>query len=154
MQIWLQVNDAFSKTQRIRKFNLFVIKSVLESICKRFSKSAIRENPNLKYETQMKKKLMAKNDATIFTNTKKKKSSVSNFLLFCLNSGSKTQMHLKRFKFLLISARRNHFSKIIGVIKRASAVIGFFNIFQNTTIAVDDVENRKTCNIEIFGKRD
>ena len=49
----------------------FVIKSNLESCCKRFRKSAIQENLNLKPETQIKKKLIPKNKATIFINTMK-----------------------------------------------------------------------------------
>ena len=37
------------------KINLFVVKSFLESNCKRFRESAIPENFNLKLETQPKK---------------------------------------------------------------------------------------------------
>ena len=41
--------------QKNPKINPFVVKSLLESNCKRFRKSAIRENFNLKPETQLKK---------------------------------------------------------------------------------------------------
>ena len=37
------------------KINPFGVKSFLESNCKRFRQSAIRENFNLKHETQLKK---------------------------------------------------------------------------------------------------
>ena len=37
------------------KINPFVVKSLLESNCKRFRQNAIRENFNLKPETQLKK---------------------------------------------------------------------------------------------------
>ena len=41
--------------QKEPQTNPFVVKSILESKCKRFRKSAIRENLNLKPETQLKK---------------------------------------------------------------------------------------------------
>ena len=41
--------------QKNPKINPFVVKSLLESNCKRFRQSAIRENFNLKLETQLKK---------------------------------------------------------------------------------------------------
>ena len=47
--------------QKNRKIIPFVVKSLLESNCKRFRKSAIRENFNLKPETQLKKKTHSNN---------------------------------------------------------------------------------------------
>ena len=41
--------------QKKPKINPFVVKSILESNCKRFRKSAIRKNFNLKPGTQLKK---------------------------------------------------------------------------------------------------
>ena len=41
--------------QKKPKINPIVVKSLLESNCKRFRKSAIRKNFNLKPETQLKK---------------------------------------------------------------------------------------------------
>ena len=41
--------------QKEPQTNPCVVKSILESKCKRFRKSAIRENLNLKPETQLKK---------------------------------------------------------------------------------------------------
>ena len=53
------------------KINQFVIKSVLESNCKRFRNNAIREYFTLKPETQMQKKLIAITEATLPINTMK-----------------------------------------------------------------------------------
>ena len=60
----------------------FVIKSVLESNCKRFRDTAIREIFNWEPDPQM-KKTHSNNEATLFTNTMNK-SSVSNFPLLCI----------------------------------------------------------------------
>ena len=50
--------------------NPLVVKSLLESNCKRFRKSAKRENFNLKPETQL-KKLIPVTEATVPNNTMK-----------------------------------------------------------------------------------
>ena len=52
------------------KINPFVVKLLLESNCKRFRRSAIRENFNLKRETHL-KKLIPITEATILINTMK-----------------------------------------------------------------------------------
>ena len=51
---------------------------------KRFHKNAIRENFNLKRNTQL-RKLFPTNHAAFFTNTLNRKGSVSHFLHLCLN---------------------------------------------------------------------
>ena len=56
--------------QKDPKMNSFVVKSLLESNCKRFRQSAIRENFNLKAETQL-KKLIPRTEATIPINSLK-----------------------------------------------------------------------------------
>ena len=53
------------------KIKPFVVKSVLDSNCKRFRRSTTRENFNLKADAQ-KIKTHSINDAIIFTNTMKK----------------------------------------------------------------------------------
>ena len=53
MQIWSQRKKPFSNKNP--KMNPFVVKSLLEPNCKRFRRSAIRENFNLKPETQLEK---------------------------------------------------------------------------------------------------
>ena len=63
------------------EINPFVAKSLLESNCKRFRKSAIRGNFNLKPETEM-KKLIGTNDSTFFTNTAEMKGSCIQFSSF------------------------------------------------------------------------
>ena len=59
-------NEAYINKKQ-PKINPFVIKSVLESNYKRFRKIEIRENFNLKPETQM-KKLIQTTEATISIN--------------------------------------------------------------------------------------
>ena len=56
--------------QKKPKINPFVVKSLLESNCKRFRQSAIRENFNIKPEPQL-KKLIPITEATIPINTMK-----------------------------------------------------------------------------------
>ena len=56
---FLQISDTDMKSTKKaifqQKINPFLVKSLFESNCKRFRKSAIRENFNLKPETQLKK---------------------------------------------------------------------------------------------------
>ena len=59
--------------QKNPKINPFLVKSLLESNCKRFRQSAIRENFNLKPKTQLKKKLIPLTEATIPINEVKEK---------------------------------------------------------------------------------
>ena len=49
-----EVNDRSHFQTKNHKIDPFVAKSILESNCKRFRQSAIRENFNLKPETQLK----------------------------------------------------------------------------------------------------
>ena len=50
-----EVNERCHFSTKNPKINPFVVKSLLESNCKRFRESAIKENINLKHETQLKK---------------------------------------------------------------------------------------------------
>ena len=50
-----EVNERSHFPTKNPKINSFVVKLLLESNCKRFRQSAIRENFNLKPETQLKK---------------------------------------------------------------------------------------------------
>ena len=50
-----EVNEGSHFLPKNPKINPFVVKSLLESNCKRFRQSAIRENFNLKPETQLQK---------------------------------------------------------------------------------------------------
>ena len=66
---------------RNSKINPFVVKSLLESNCKRFRNSAIRDNFNLKPETET-KKFITTNDATFLTNTVEMKGNCFQFPSF------------------------------------------------------------------------
>ena len=85
MQISVHTDMKSTKKSQIAtkdsKVNPFVVKSLLESNCKRFRKSAIRGNFNVKPETEM-KKLIPTNDATFFTNTVEMKGNCIQFLSF------------------------------------------------------------------------
>ena len=71
---------------KITKMNALVVKSLLESNCDRFRKSAIRENFNLKPETQLKKKLIPITDATTPISIQgSKREAITSFLHLCLN---------------------------------------------------------------------
>ena len=52
-----EVNERSLFLTEFPKINPFVAKSLLESNCKRFGQSAIRENFNLKHEPQLQTKL-------------------------------------------------------------------------------------------------
>ena len=60
-----EVNERSHFPTENPKINPFVVKSLLESNCKRFRQSAIRENFNLKTETQLKKTLS--NNGGVYT---------------------------------------------------------------------------------------
>ena len=71
MQIWKRRNEAYSNKKN-SKSSPFVVKSVLESNCKRFRDTAKRENFNPKNWARDEKKLLLIGDAIIFTNITKK----------------------------------------------------------------------------------
>ena len=90
------------------KINLFVIKSVLESICKRFRKSEKRENFNQKPEAQQKKthSIISANYTHQYKETKEKLKPVS-FIYVGTNFEHQVKdiyMHLKNFNLYLIFA--------------------------------------------------
>ena len=91
-----------------------VVKSLLESNCKRFRQSAIREHVNLKPEAQMKKNSFQEPRRLY------KAELVSHFvpLFLCehtLSTIFKTRMQLKKFKFSLVSAiRKKNFPATAG----------------------------------------
>ena len=69
MQIRNRRYEAYSNKKNSEK-NAVVVKSVLDSDCKRFRDTAMRKNVNLKPETQM-EKLIPTTEATILINTRK-----------------------------------------------------------------------------------
>ena len=70
-----------------------------------------------------------------------------------LSTRSKTCMHLKKFKvFSSLRRPETHFRQAQGH-QRAGALTGSVNIFQSSTITVNEVEYQKTVNTKL-GKRD
>ena len=135
--------------QKNTKFSAFVFKSVLEQLFKLFSKSAIRRNYNLKLDPHI-IILLPVNNATTFTNTMKKKRSVSKFLHLCLNN------IWAPFRRLVCITRISCFSSLpwpetlfrqVQDRQRAAALkTPRFFIRKNT--AVNGVEHQRTINIE------
>ena len=98
---------------RNSKINPFVVKSLLESNCKRFRKSAIQDNLNLKPEGEM-KKFITTNDATFFTNTAKMKGTCIQIPSFMseqlLSTTFQRCMHLEKVKvFSSLRRPETHF---------------------------------------------
>ena len=141
-----EVNERSPFPTKNPKINPFAVKSLLESNCKRFRQSAIRENFNLKLETQL-KKLIPITEATIPINTMKWKRSWNQFPSFmsepCLSTRSMTCMHLKKLKvFSSLRRPETHFKHAQGH-QRAGALTGSINICQSTIITVYEVEHQK-----------
>ena len=96
------------------KINQFVVKSLLESNCKRFRKSAIREKFNQILKRSW-KKLIPITDATKAINTKSKRESVTSFLHLCLNHiWAPGQWHVcipKSLRLFIAFASEKHISR-------------------------------------------
>ena len=90
--------------QKTSKINPFMVNSVLEHRCKRFTKSAKRENFNQKRDPHMKMTQSNKpcNHANTFTNKKKEKKKCIEFHSFLseqhLSTRFKTCMHTQKIK--------------------------------------------------------
>ena len=127
-------------------------KSLLESNCKRLRQSAIRENFNLKPETQP-KKIIPLTEATIPINTMKQKRSCNEFPSFMsapyFSTRSKTCMHLKKFKvFSSLRRPETRFRHVQGH-QEASTSTGSTNIIPNTFFTVYEVEYQNTVNTKL-----
>ena len=126
----------------------FVVKSLLEPNCKLLPKSAIRENFNLKPETQMKIS-QSKNRSSINHQYKEIKENLSHFLhLYLIKNwalGPRRECNTKcssSFKFPSII---KNFPATAG--RRLEVEVnGSINVFEKTTIAVNAVEHQQTVN--------
>ena len=93
------------------KTSPFVLKAVVEPICKRLSKKAILENFVLKPYPQMKKKLISTNHSTKITNTLKKEKCIPFLSIMSaqhLSNSCKTRMPPKKTKFYLVFGGQKH----------------------------------------------
>ena len=124
---WNDDNQKRQLPKKHSKINPFVVKSVAEPHCKRFSKSAIRESFNLNL-TRRWKKILPFNDATIFTNTMKKKRKVANFLQDLCASEKVQVFSISRGPEIRFWHHKGH--------QWESALISFNEIFQRITTAV------------------
>ena len=104
------------KTWRIRnrncKFIPFVDKSVLESNCKSFRNTTIRESSNLQYDHTCKIFMPMNDVATLSRAMKKKKKLFPSCLLFLslehLSTNSRTCLNLEEIRFSIIFAGQKH----------------------------------------------
>ena len=85
MKIKIRRTEAYTNKKKT-KINPFVIKSNFESRCKRFRKSAIRENFILKPEIHMKETLSNNRGNYIRQYKQVKKEAVASFLHLFLNN--------------------------------------------------------------------
>ena len=117
MQISVSADRTMSKPrifQQQTKINPFVIKPVLETICKRSSKSAIRANFNLKPELEMEGNSFQWLTQLYPSIQWSKREAVNRFLNLCLNHiWAPGQSHVRISKisrFLLVFAGQKHIS--------------------------------------------
>ena len=108
----LEANEWRYVLTKTSKINFFEVKSVSESIFERFRKSTIRENFNLKRDSQMKKTYLNQgcNFLQQHNEVRESCSQIPSVMSKqWLRTRSKTWMQLKMFKFFLVSA--NHKKK-------------------------------------------
>ena len=147
-----EVNERSHFLTKNREVNPFVVKSLLEANCRRFRQSAIRENFNLKPETQLKKNSFQQRRQLYPSIQWSKRESVTSFLHLCqsyLSTRSRTCMHLKKSK-IFSSLRRSkpQFRHAQGL-QRACALTGSTNNFQSTINTVYEVIHQKTVNTKL-----
>ena len=146
------VNERSHFPTKNPKINPFVVKSLLESNCKRFRKSAIRENFNLKPETQLKK--AHSNNGGNYTHqyneVKEKLEPVSFIYVWTIFEHQVNDMNASQKVQGFSSLRRpeTHFRHARGH-QRAGVLTGSINIFQRTIITVYEVEHQKTINTKL-----
>ena len=134
------------------KINPFVVKSLLESNCKRFSQSAIRENFNLKPETKLQK--IHSNNGDNYTNqniqVKEKLSPVSLTYVWTIFEHQVKDMNASRkLKIFSRPRRPETYMRHAQGHQRGGASTGSINIIQNTIITVYEVEHQKTVNTKL-----
>ena len=84
IQIWSRRKKPF--LNKNPKINPFVVKSLLESNCKRFRQTAIRENFDLKPKTQLKKTFSTNGGNYTHQYDWSKREAATSFLHLCLNT--------------------------------------------------------------------
>ena len=126
-----------------------VIKSLLETNCKRFRQSAAWENLNLKPETQLERN--DSNNGSNYTlpanEVKEKLQPVSCIYLWTIFDHQLNDMSASQ-KFKVFSSPRRPKTQFRHTQGHQSAytLTGSINIFQSTLIAVYELEHQKTIN--------
>ena len=129
-----------------------MVKSFSETNCKRFRRSALRENFILKRETQL-KRIHYNNGGNYtqqYNGVNEKLSPVSFIYVWTILQHQVNDMNVSQ-KFQGFSSLRRpetHFTHAQGH-KRAGALSGSINIFQSTIITVYEVEHQKTFNTKL-----
>ena len=145
-----EVNERSHFPTKNPKINPFVVKSLMESNCKRFRKSAIRENFNLKPETQLKKSSFQQRRQLYPSIHWSKREAVTSFLHLRLNHNSAPgRWHVCISKsFFYSSPTRNTFQARAGP-PTSRCINRLHNIFQSTIITVYEVEHQMTVNTKL-----
>ena len=131
-------------------FNPFVVKSVLESNCKLFSKNGTQQNFKLKPDPQIEKmifhSLMQLYSAKQSTKTEVFTTSFIHVWTF----ENQTQVLYASPEVQVLSAFRRPETQIryYNAHQRAGAVFDFKDNFQKTTTVVSVVNHQKTVNVE------
>ena len=135
------------------KINPFVIKSVLESYCKRFRKSAKRENFNQKSEAQKKKTHSSNwaNYAHQYNEVKEKLKPVSFIYVWTIFEHQVKDIFAIQ-KPQVLSNLRSPLTNIRHDQghQRPSASTGSMNINQNRIMTVYKLESQKTVNAKLW----
>ena len=145
-----EVNEESHISGKKPKINPFLIKSFLESICKRFRKNAIRDYFNLKTETQMRKnsfqKPMQINPSKKWNKREAVASSLCSSLISIWGPGERHVGISKRSSFFSSFRRPETFFKHEQGYQPAGALTVCIDIIQDTKNTKYEVESWKTDN--------
>ena len=145
--VWTTKRGRFQR--RNSKIYPLVVKSNLETKCKRLNKGAIRGNLNLKTDKHENK--IQQSHTSIVTTILKKKGSVSKFLHLCLNlvwaPGPKHVVISSPSSSFQTSPARYTFPALAGT-PTSRRTGRFHDIVLNKITAVTIVEQQKTVNNE------
>ena len=151
MQKWNRRNAADSNWKPKNKPVL--VQSVFGSKCKRFCDTAIRENFNLKPETQMEKTHSNNWDKYVhYYNGVKKETAVSFLRLYLNNIWAPCQRHVcisKSSNFSFLPRPETHFGHAQGH-QRAGALTDSIEVIQNKILTEQEVGPQKTVNTKLW----
>ena len=150
MQIWNQRKKPLSIKKH--KINPFVTNWILKTNCKRSRKSVLRENFQLKLETQRKRTHSNKKGHYIHENMEVKREAVASFPFYIWAPGQRQACFGKKNIFSQLRRPQTLFRPAQGH-QGAGASTSSNKIFQSTIIAVNGVEHQMRVNINKLGRR-